>query len=284
VEPDDLDPELLIVQPASSSSKKNGDSTGDKGESQTRRTRDGAARLAEHQDCPDDATQSSAESGNPVDPREEKRRRWFLPRYSVRWVTEGKGHVSIRKLDASPSMWWTTMGGHGNRSDGSKTQMLARLLEGETDAVRRAQAWVQEARQVVSEVVLETIESSVDHHQHRKHQHRHRRGDLAFGESEAEREELFESWSNMSSSTPVSAGPASTATLTGSHREDQVLSEWNRVISYCDSLASWRRPGEGQVVKWWDFALVGWTKRLGKRDNYCKGFQQCANSTWEDLL
>jgi hypothetical protein len=164
--------------------------------------------------------------------------------------------------------------------------MVARLLDGETDAVRRAKEWVREARHVVSEVVLETIESSVDRHHQRKRQHRPRRGDRGsdpqrvLGEGDAEREELFESWcklSSLSTLTEPSIATTTTTTATDPDPEDRALSEWSRVISYCDSLSSWRRPGEGQVVRWWDFALVGWTRRLGKRGNsrlraiHCEG-------------
>lgn len=179
----------------------------------------------------------------------------WLPRYSMRWVADGKGHVSIRKLDPNPMAWWEDSSGdqgHGNK-DHRRWGRFAATLQGQVDAVRHAKAWVHEARAVISQVVQETIETSV------RDPKRNKDGDDddrdQFNNNSTERQRLLDSWCSSEA-----VGRNDSALRQDPEQVEQV---WNRIITYCDTLSSWRRPGEGQVVRWWDMAVVGWTRRLG---------------------
>jgi hypothetical protein len=182
----------------------------------------------------------------------------------MRWVADGKGHVSIRRLDPNPMAWWDEAPHEQRRRDSSSSNnsigphpRFAATVQGQADAVRHAKAWVHEARKVIAQVVQETIGTSVRDPTRSKDDTSSIDRDQ-FNSNSTERQRLFESWRTSSTED----GPNDSA---GRQQHDPEHSElvWNRVITYCDTLSSWRRPGEGQVVRWWDMAVVGWTRKLG---------------------
>ena len=172
----------------------------------------------------------------------------------MRWVADGKGHVSIRKLGPNPMAWWDeSPHDRSHDDDGRRWGQFAATLRGQVDAVRQAKAWVHEARAVISQVVQETIETSVPDPKRKDDDDITDRDQ--FNSNSTERQRLLESWC---SSTADGRNDAELQ-----HDPEQTQLVWNRIITYCDTLSSWRRPGEGQVVRWWDMAVVGWTRRLG---------------------
>lgn len=141
-------------------------------------------------------------------------------RYSVRWVADGRGHLSVRRLDAPAS------------STLPSGRAVWRTLENDVDATRSMEVWVQQARQVICQVLDESVATSVDR-------------------NETDLQSLDRQW-------------CLDPTRPSGNLEDSEHA-WKVVIHHCDNLASWRRVGEGRTVRLLDTALVGWTRRLGTR-------------------
>lgn len=104
----------------------------------------------------------------------------------------------------------------------------------------QAEDWTLKARRVICQVVMDSLKTSAP--------------DVSYTEED------------FADLQPWCEGKTVDDADTGKKR-------WIRVISYVDNLSSWRRIGEGKVVRIADSALVGFTRRLGTWTNKDK---QCA--------
>ena len=160
-----------------------------------------------------------------------KQRKSFLSsvaQYSVRWNADGRGRLSVRKLEDNGEI--------------HRDAAVSAVLNGNTDDwVQEAKDWMAKSRQILCHVLRESLMGSSSPQY----------DESAFAE-------LEEQWLN-GQDLLISQNETDLDTLLRQRKKT-----WLELLNLIDSIPSWRRVGEGKIVRLGDLISVGWTRKLGK--------------------
>ena len=186
-----------------------------------------------------------------------------LSMYSVRWMADGASSwLSVRKLESNgeihgPAATNALLRSQENEKNNNNDSTSSSCSRDYCDNwIDQASNWTSHCRMAVCRILRESLQGSSS----------------GGGFDEQEFAELQQLWvkGRMWCNPPGvrNSEKESEHVLEHQQRDASDISakvieeDWNRILTYVDNLAHWRRMGEGKALRLRDAAIVGWTRRL----------------------